>query len=77
MSYYPPAAVRHGINGEVLLAVTLDSASHATGVRVISEQPADQGFGAAAEKVANAMEYRNPSGQPAQLTFTAHFALKP
>lgn len=75
MNYYPTKAAQRKINGDVLLAVTLDSQSHATGVRVLSEQPADEGFGTAASKVANELEYSNPTGQPAELTFSVHFRL--
>jgi TonB family protein len=74
--YYPPEALRQHIEGVVQLAVTLDRQGRATDTLILSEEPADQGFGAAASSVAHTFQYSNPTGRPAQLTFNVQFALK-
>jgi hypothetical protein len=58
---YPPHADRQGIGGP-------------TDALVLAEDPLDVGFGAAACALANVMEYRNPTGQLAQLKFKVKFA---
>ncbi|MGH8219213.1 MAG: M56 family metallopeptidase [Steroidobacteraceae bacterium] len=74
-SYYPRAAMRRGIEGTVCLAVTLDSAGRATDTRIISEDPLEMGFGAAASAAAHAMRYRNPTGHAVTFTVQIKFAL--
>jgi hypothetical protein len=61
----------------VVLTVTLDAQGRATDTTVLSEEPREVGFGAAASTVAHTMTYRNPTGQPAQLEFMVKFALVP
>jgi beta-lactamase regulating signal transducer with metallopeptidase domain len=77
MKYYPPAALHRGIEGLVHLQVSLDSTGHATDTLILSEQPQDLGFGAAASSLAHLLEYDNPSHRPTQLTFNVKFALPP
>ncbi len=73
--YYPADAKKLGIEGAVVLTVTLDAAGRATDTVVISEQPQEMGFGAAASAAAHTIEYSNPAGRPTQLTFQVKFAL--
>jgi TonB family protein len=75
IQFYPAEARRAGIDGAVTLAVTLDSAGHATDTTVAAEDPRNLGFGAAAAAVARVMKYRNPTGRTAQLEFRIKFAL--
>lgn len=74
-SYYPRAAMRRGIEGTVCLAITLDSAGRATDTRVITEKPAEMGFGAAASAAAHALQYSNPTGHAVTFTVQIKFAL--
>jgi TonB family protein len=74
--YYPADAKKLGIEGVVVLAVMLDSAGRATDTQIISEEPREMGFGAAASAAAHTIEYSNPTGQPTQMTFQVRFALK-
>ncbi len=73
--YYPPEASQGGIEGSVLIAVTLDRAGRATDTLILSEEPLDMGFGAAASQLAHTNTYSNPTGQPVQLNFRVKFAL--
>jgi TonB family protein len=75
MKYYPPEARDRGIEGFVDLAVTLDTQGRATDTMILSEDPLNMGFGAAASTLAHTMEYSNPTGHPVQLTFRVKFAL--
>lgn len=72
---YPPDARRDGIDGLVTLAVTLDDTGQATDTRVLTEEPRNFGFGAAASAVAHVIKYSNPTGRTAQLEFRIKFAL--
>jgi hypothetical protein len=56
-------------------SLTLDSQGRATDTLILSEDPLDMGFGAAASTLAHQFEYNNPGNQPAQLTFNVKFAL--
>jgi TonB family protein len=51
--YYPEEADRDHINGIVRITVTLDNAGRATDTHILSETPANRGFGAAASTVAH------------------------
>lgn len=73
-SYYPREALRKGMEGMVELAITLDSAGRATDTRILSEDPLDQGFGAAASAAAHAMQYSNPTGLPVTFNLMIQFA---
>jgi TonB family protein len=73
--YYPADAKRRGIEGMVRLAVTLDRYGHATDTLILSEDPADEGFGAAASAAAHTMEFSNPTGHSVQFVFNVKFAL--
>ena len=59
----------------VRLAVTLDRFGHATDTLILSEDPPDEGFGAAASAAAHTMEFSNPSGRSVQFVFNVKFAL--
>jgi bla regulator protein blaR1 len=74
--YYPRKAMHRGIEGLVQIQVTLDAEGHATDTLILSEDPLDMGFGAAASTLAHLMEYHNPSHRSAQLTFNVKFALR-
>jgi beta-lactamase regulating signal transducer with metallopeptidase domain len=74
--YYPKDALRRGIDGLVQIQVTLDAKGRATDTLVLSEDPLDMGFGAAASTLAHVFEYDNPGGRQAQLTFDVKFELK-
>ena len=76
MKYYPPEAKRLGIDGTVDIAVTLDPQGRATNTLILSEDPPDMGFGAAASTVAHTMEYSNPTGHQVQFTFRVKFELR-
>jgi TonB family protein len=73
--YYPKDAMHRGIEGLVRIQVTLDAQGRATDTLILSEDPRDMGFGAAASTLAHQFEYNNPGNQPAQLTFNVKFAL--
>jgi TonB family protein len=73
--FYPPQAQRAGKEGWVTLAVTLDDAGQATDTKVLTEDPLDFGFGAAASAAARAMKYSNPTGHPVRVRFRVKFAL--
>jgi TonB family protein len=73
--YYPTEARHRGIEGIVDLAVTLDAQGRATDTLILSEDPPDVGFGAAASAAAHTMEYSNPTGHRVQFTFRVKFAL--
>jgi TonB family protein len=75
MKYYPKDAERKRIEGVVNIQVTLDAQGRATDTLVLSEDPREMGFGAAASTLAHFMEYNNPSGRPTQLSFKVKFAL--
>jgi beta-lactamase regulating signal transducer with metallopeptidase domain len=73
--YYPQEAEQHGIEGLVHIQVTLDEQGRATDTLILSEDPLNMGFGAAASALAHVMEYNNPAGRPVQLDFNVKFAL--
>jgi hypothetical protein len=73
--YYPKNALHRGIEGLVRIQVTLDAHGRATDTLILSEDPLDMGFGAAASTLAHQFEYNNPGNRPAQLTFNVKFAL--
>jgi TonB family protein len=73
--YYPPAAARDGIDGDVQITVTLDEAGRATDTLVLSETPAAMGFGAAASELAHVFKYSNATGRSASVTYRIKFAL--
>jgi TonB family protein len=73
--YYPKEAMRRGIEGLVRIQVTLDGKGRPTDTLILSEDPLDMGFGAAASTLAHQFEYNNPSTRPAQLTFKVKFSL--
>jgi TonB family protein len=73
--YYPAEARHAGIEGTVVLAVTLDAQGRATNTLILSEQSADYGFGAAASTAAHSIVYDNPTGEPTQFTFMVRFEL--
>lgn len=73
--YYPKDAMHRGIEGVVRIQVTLDAQGRATDTLILSENPLDMGFGAAASTLAHQFEYNNPTHRPAQLTFNVKFAL--
>ncbi len=74
-SYYPPEARENGVEGLVVLAITLDKEGRATDTHILTEEPLDMGFGAAASAAAHAMQYSNPTGQPVTFTVRIEFAL--
>jgi beta-lactamase regulating signal transducer with metallopeptidase domain len=74
--FYPPEALHGGINGMVKILVTLDKQGRATDTLILSEEPLDMGFGAAASTLAHQMEYSNPTGGPTQLSFNVKFQLQ-
>jgi TonB family protein len=76
-SYYPPEAMRKGIEGIVELAITLDGDGRATDTQVLTEDPLQMGFGAAASAAAHAMVYSNPTGHPVTFSVRVKFALSP
>lgn len=73
--YYPAQAKRRGIDGLVRLAVRLDDAGRATDTLILHEEPAGQGFGAAASALAHTLVYSNPTGHPVEFTFEVRFSL--
>jgi len=73
--FYPPAAVRDGIDGDVQITVTLDEAGRATDTLVLSETPLGMGFGAAASELAHVFKYENATGHSANVTYHVKFAL--
>ena len=73
-SYYPREAMRKGMEGMVQLAITLDGAGRATDTQILTEDPLNMGFGAAASEAAHVMTYSNPTHQP--VTFTLQFDFK-
>lgn len=73
--YYPKDAMHRGIEGLVRIQVTLDAQGRATDTLILSEDPLDMGFGAAASTLAHQFEYSNPGNRTAQLTFNVKFAL--
>ncbi|HWM69907.1 MAG TPA: M56 family metallopeptidase [Steroidobacteraceae bacterium] len=73
--FYPPAAARDGIDGDVQITVTLDEAGRATDTLVLSETPAAMGFGAAASELAHVFKYSNATGRSASVTYRIKFAM--
>ncbi len=75
MKYYPREAQRKGIDAVVQLRMTLDARGRPTDTLILSEEPRDMGFGAAALAIARAISYNNPTGRPSQFNFKVEFAL--
>jgi TonB family protein len=73
--FYPKDAERHGVEGVVTMAVTLDREGRAGNPQVLHEAPPDMGFGAAASSLANSLTYSNPTGAPVEFRFAIKFAL--
>ena len=73
--YYPKDAMRRGVPGLVRIQVILDAHGRATDTLILSEDPLNMGFGAAASTLAHVFEYDNPTGRSAQLTFNVKFEL--
>jgi len=61
--YYPWEALRQHIEGTVQIQVTLDAAGLPTDTLILSEDPEEFGFGAAASTLAHVITYRNPAGR--------------
>lgn len=76
MKVYPPAAKKAGRDGLVLIVVTVDRIGRAAESRIVSESPAGMGFGEAATQIARRIQYENPAGHPASITFKVKFALR-
>jgi TonB family protein len=76
-SYYPPEAKKKDVEGLVELAITLDREGRATDTQILTEDPLDMGFGAAASAAVHAMQYSNPTGRPVTFTLRVRFALTP
>jgi TonB family protein len=74
--YYPKEAMHRGIEGLVRIQVTVDAKGRATDTLILSEDPLELGFGAAASTLAHVFEYDNAAGRQAQLTFNVKFELK-
>lgn len=75
--FYPEQAESEHIGGMVRITVTLDRAGRATDTRIVSENPPDLGFGAAASSAAHVMTYSNPTGHVVSVTFNIKFASPP
>jgi TonB family protein len=73
--YYPKEAMRRGIEGLVRIQVTLDAKGRPTDTLILSEDPLDMGFGAAASTLVHQFVYDNPDNRAAQLSFNVKFAL--
>jgi TonB family protein len=58
--YYPDRAQRLGVSGKATISCTATGSGALEGCRVVSEDPADQGFGTAALKMSRL--YRVPAG---------------
>ena len=71
--FYPAAADNAGVEGVVIMRVTLDEAGRLTDSQVLSESPVDMGFGAAASSLVQTFTYANPTGQPAAFAFKVKF----
>jgi len=50
--YYPEKAQRNGVDGKVVLTCTVTAEGHLTGCAIVSEEPANQGFGRQAVQTA-------------------------
>ena len=74
--FYPPEAARRGIEGFVIIAISLDAAGRPNGTLILDEHPLDAGFGAAASALVHTFKYSNPSKKPTQLSIKVKFDLK-
>jgi TonB family protein len=74
--WYPARAKSAGIEGFVTIQVTLDAYGDATDTQVLTEDPLEHGFGAAASGLAHELKYVNPSGREASVTYNVKFELK-
>jgi TonB family protein len=73
--FYPPQARKKDIEGMVELAITLDREGRPTDTQILTEDPLEMGFGAAASAAVHAMKYSNPTAHPVTFTLRVRFAL--
>jgi TonB family protein len=75
--YYPPEAKRLGIEGIVVVSITLDREGQIAGTQVIEAYPDDPvyGLGPAAEAVVRTMRWSNPKKMPTQVNLRVKFDL--
>jgi TonB family protein len=73
--FYPKDAEALGIEGFVTVSVALNAEGRATDPQILSETPADRGFGAAASSLACTLTYSNPTGDPVVFRFGVKFEL--
>jgi TonB family protein len=76
--FYPAAAKRAGINGFVMLALTIDPNGAVSDARVVDITPndTDWGFGPAATEVGRTLRFTNPTGRTASKNIRVKFELK-
>ncbi len=74
--FYPKEAARRGIEGIVVISISLDAEGRPNGTLILDEHPLDVGFGAAASALVHTFKYSNPSKKPTQLSIKVKFDLK-
>ncbi len=77
-AFYPGAARREKVAGEAVVEVAVDPSGQVVNVAVSDVLPADPryGFGRAAERVARANRYANPTEEVATIKFKVIFNVK-
>ena len=75
-SFYPKEAARLGVEGWVMISISLDSQGRPTNTLILDEQPLEQGFGSAASALVHTFKYSNPSHKPTELSIKVKFDLK-
>jgi TonB family protein len=71
--HYPPRARARGLDGFVTVDLVLNEAGQVLEARVLTESPADEGFGLAALDTAKTYEFANPLNRLVVLALTIEF----
>jgi TonB family protein len=73
--YYPATLRKNGVEGYVVMRVIIDRTGRVTDANVVTEKPADLGFGAAAVDAARTFQFDNTLARPVIKTLQVKFAM--
>jgi TonB family protein len=71
--HFPPAAKKAGLDGVVVVDLLLNESGQVLEAQVVSESPADAGFGLAALDTAKTYEFENPLRRWVLISLTIEF----
>jgi TonB family protein len=73
--FYPATLRKNGVEGTVVMKLIIDRAGRVTDASIVTEKPADLGFGAAAADAARTFRFDNTLARPVIKTLQVKFAM--